>query len=95
VGLLWFLQNDPAVPATLRDEARAWGWAERFDAPENRGRGFAGDALVNDGFEQRFVGSLRFFDFEREDSGFCDEFREAFIGARKVFVRFNVVEGRR
>lgn len=26
VGLLWFLQNDPEVPAKLRDEARAWGW---------------------------------------------------------------------
>ena len=26
VGLLWFLQNDPAVPTKLRDEARSWGW---------------------------------------------------------------------
>ena len=26
VGLLWFLQNDPEVPAKLRDEARSWGW---------------------------------------------------------------------
>lgn len=26
VGLLWFLQNDPAVPEKFRDEARAWGW---------------------------------------------------------------------
>ena len=26
VGLLYFLQNDPAVPAKLRDEARSWGW---------------------------------------------------------------------
>ncbi|MDX2181073.1 MAG: FAD-dependent oxidoreductase [Bryobacteraceae bacterium] len=25
-GLLWFLQNDPAVPAKFRDEAREWGW---------------------------------------------------------------------
>ena len=24
-GLLWFLQNDPAVPAKTRDEARNWG----------------------------------------------------------------------
>ncbi len=26
VGLLWFLQNDEAVPAQIRDEARSWGW---------------------------------------------------------------------
>ncbi|MDZ4685552.1 MAG: FAD-dependent oxidoreductase [Planctomycetaceae bacterium] len=26
VGLLYFLQNDPAVPAMFRDEAREWGW---------------------------------------------------------------------
>jgi hypothetical protein len=25
-GLLWFLQNDSAVPARFRDEAREWGW---------------------------------------------------------------------
>ncbi len=26
VGLLWFLQNDPAVPVKIGDEARTWGW---------------------------------------------------------------------
>ena len=26
VGLLYFLQNDDAVPAKVRDEARTWGW---------------------------------------------------------------------
>ena len=26
VGLLYFLQNDAAVPEKFRDEARAWGW---------------------------------------------------------------------
>ncbi|WP_435022321.1 FAD-dependent oxidoreductase [Tundrisphaera sp. TA3] len=26
VGLLYFLQNDDAVPAAFRDEARGWGW---------------------------------------------------------------------
>lgn len=26
VGLLWFLQNDPAVPEKFHNEARAWGW---------------------------------------------------------------------
>lgn len=26
VGLLFFLQNDPAVPTSLRQEAREWGW---------------------------------------------------------------------
>ena len=26
VGLLYFLQNDDAVPAKLREEAREWGW---------------------------------------------------------------------
>jgi len=28
VGLLWFLQNDEAVPARFRDEARQWGWCK-------------------------------------------------------------------
>jgi hypothetical protein len=27
-GLLWFLQNDEAVPARFRDEAREWGWCK-------------------------------------------------------------------
>lgn len=27
-GLLYFLQNDDAVPAKFRDEARAWGWCK-------------------------------------------------------------------
>src|SRR6185437_10690785 len=31
---------------------------------KNRRRGFAGDALVRDGFEQRFVGALRLLDFQ-------------------------------
>ncbi len=32
VGLLWFLQNDEAVPANIRDEARSWGWCrDEFD----------------------------------------------------------------
>ncbi|MBI5773508.1 MAG: FAD-dependent oxidoreductase [Verrucomicrobia bacterium] len=28
VGLLYFLQNDSAVPAKFRDEAREWGWCK-------------------------------------------------------------------
>jgi hypothetical protein len=28
VGLLYFLQNDAAVPAKIRDEAREWGWCK-------------------------------------------------------------------
>ncbi len=28
VGLLYFLQNDDAVPAKFRDEAREWGWCK-------------------------------------------------------------------
>ncbi len=28
VGLIYFLQNDEAVPASLGDEARAWGWCK-------------------------------------------------------------------
>ncbi|MEQ1859591.1 MAG: FAD-dependent oxidoreductase [Chthoniobacteraceae bacterium] len=32
VGLLYFLQNDDAVPAKLRTEAREWGWCrDEFD----------------------------------------------------------------
>ncbi|QDU29909.1 FAD dependent oxidoreductase [Anatilimnocola aggregata] len=33
VGLLYFLQNDPEVPAKFRDEAREWGWCrDEFEA---------------------------------------------------------------
>jgi hypothetical protein len=28
VGLIYFLQNDKAVPAKFRDEAREWGWCK-------------------------------------------------------------------
>ena len=28
IGLLYFLQNDEAVPAKFRDEARQWGWCK-------------------------------------------------------------------
>jgi len=28
VGLLYFIQNDPAVPAKFRDEANVWGWCK-------------------------------------------------------------------
>lgn len=34
VGLLYFLQNDEAVPAKFRDEAREWGWC-RDEFEEN------------------------------------------------------------
>lgn len=36
VGLLFFLQNDPAVPAKFRDEAREWGWCrDEFTATDH------------------------------------------------------------
>ena len=28
VGLIYFAQNDPELPAAFRDEARAWGWCK-------------------------------------------------------------------
>jgi hypothetical protein len=34
VGLIWFLQTDPAVPATIRDEAGRFGWC-RDEWPGN------------------------------------------------------------
>lgn len=34
VGLLWFLQNDPAVPPRFRDESLAWGWC-KDEFPDN------------------------------------------------------------
>ena len=36
VGLLYFLQNDTAVPAKFRDEAREWGWC-KDEFTETRG----------------------------------------------------------
>jgi hypothetical protein len=36
LGLMWFLQNDPALPADLRDKAREWGLAcDEFAANDN------------------------------------------------------------
>lgn len=34
VGLIWFLQNDPEVPETVRADARQWGW-HREEWPSN------------------------------------------------------------
>lgn len=34
VGLLYFLQNDPAVPTAMRKDAATWGWC-RDEFPEN------------------------------------------------------------
>ena len=34
VGLIWLLQNDPEVPAALREDARQWGWC-RDEWPGN------------------------------------------------------------
>ncbi len=28
VGLIWLLQNDPEVPAAMREDARRWGWCK-------------------------------------------------------------------
>ena len=60
------------------------GWraavaAERFDAGENCGGGFAGDGLIGDGFHQRFVGAVHGFHFDLEFDGFFDEASEALV----------------
>ena len=53
------------------------GWAARgaecFDPAENRGRGFAGDGLVGDGFEESFVGALEMVLVHLEGISFSDE----------------------
>jgi hypothetical protein len=36
LGLMWFLQNDPAMPSGLREQARAWGLArDEFQDTDN------------------------------------------------------------
>lgn len=35
-GLIYFVQNDPAVPAAIREPARAWGWC-KDEFPETGG----------------------------------------------------------
>ncbi len=57
VGLIWLLQNDPEVPAQIRDDARQWGW-HRDEWPTNnhiprkvyvrQGRRIVGDAILTE-----------------------------------------------
>ena len=69
--------------------------AERFDARENRAGGLAGDALVGDGLEQRFVNAPAFVELEREFADVGDQAAEALVRLGQVLVRFEVIERER
>jgi len=51
---------------------------------EDGGRGFAGDGLAGDGFEERFVGGLRGVHLGVELGGFGNEGGEFFILCSEV-----------
>ena len=57
VGLVWLLQNDPEVPADMREDARRWGWcrdewADNGHVPRQvyvrQGRRIEGDYLLTE-----------------------------------------------
>lgn len=57
VGLIWFLQHDPEVPAAIREDAKQWGWC-RDEWPDHihiprqiyvrQGRRVEGDAMLTE-----------------------------------------------
>jgi len=58
--------------------------AERFDATEDGGGSLAGDGLVGDGFEERFVGRLVRFHFGLEGSRSADEFGQRLVAGAEM-----------
>ena len=49
--------------------------------------------MVNDGFEENFVGRLRVGDVDLERSGLCDEAFELCVACLEMAERFFEVEG--
>ena len=83
--------------AELDHFLRSWDsavGAECFDATEYSSRGFAGDGLVSDGFEERFVGRLVRVHFCLERPAVADEFGDDGIGAGEMFCGGVEVEGK-
>jgi hypothetical protein len=67
--------------------------AERFDTRENFGSGFAANALMDDGFEERFVDRVAGVEREFEFAVFGDEAGEALVFRGEVRVGGDVVVG--
>ena len=79
-GKTGFSQGRFAELEHLFGSGRAVGAAEGFYAAEDGGGGFAGDGLVGDGLEERFVGGLRGSGFvSGELDGGGDELGELFV----------------
>ena len=82
--------------AELQDFFRsgdAAGGTECLDAGEDSGGGFAGNGLVDDGFEEGFVGILRGLHFGGEGTRFADELGEAVVNGTEVSGGDGEVEG--
>ena len=73
---------------------RATRGAERFDAAVDSGSGFAGDGLIRDGFEQRFVGAFEFICAHLEGLRFGDQEFQFFVAFGQRLHGFGEVEGR-
>jgi len=80
----------------LRSGDKAVG-AERLDAAEDGGGGFAGDGLISDGFEKDFVGGIELLRRQLEGNSIGDELGEFFVASRKMSGRGGEIErhGRR
>jgi len=72
----------------------AAGGAEGFDAGVDGGGGFAGDGLIRDGFEERFVRRLELVGVGLEGHGVGDEFGEFFVAGGEIGHGLLEVEGR-
>ena len=66
--------------------------AECFDAREDGGGGFAGDGLVGNGFEKRFVGRLCVGNIDFEGSDFGDEALQTVVAIAEMANGFGEIE---
>ena len=78
----------------LLGRRRAAVAAQRLDAAKDGGRGFAGNGLVGDGFEERFVGRLKLVGVSLEGNGIGDEFGEFFVDGGEMLHSLLEIEGR-
>ena len=89
-----FAQGPCAELEHFLRSGNAAGGAKRFYAAEDRGSRFAGNGLVSDGFEERFVGRLVRFHLGLEGSGVENEFSQDFVAGAEVFCGRVQVKGK-
>ena len=78
-GEAGFAQGGLAELQHFFGRGNAAGGAKGFDAAKNGGGRFAGDGLVGDGFEERFIRGMGTGDIDLEWESFFDQGLQAFV----------------